>query len=205
MVEDPSDARSGLVRRTCRELRRAGTAGVALIGLVLGAAACASGSASPDIASLGSTTTTTQPAVGGAASGLMTPQRKYEDVLDYALCMRSHGFPGFPEPEAPGSGSGRGLVSGPNYDTSSPRYKSADNACKHLLPYGGGNPTPAEITALTTQALKFARCMRAHGVPNFPDPTVSQNGSVTFTGLGSQSVPKSQVVAARNACASYQP
>jgi hypothetical protein len=37
---------------------------------------------------------------------------------------------------------------------------------------GSGSPaTQKAATADSGQALQFARCMRAHGVPNFPDPT----------------------------------
>lgn len=36
---------------------------------------------------------------------------------------------------------------------------------------GGSTDRPT-----ASQLLKLARCMRAHGVPNFPDPTVSGGG-----------------------------
>jgi hypothetical protein len=35
------------------------------------------------------------------------------------------------------------------------------------------------LTAAKKQAaLNFSRCMRAHGVPNFPDPTFSARGQI---------------------------
>jgi len=37
----------------------------------------------------------------------------------------------------------------------------------------GGPPTEAQIRHEQQEATSFARCMRSHGVPNFPDPTVA--------------------------------
>jgi hypothetical protein len=42
-----------------------------------------------------------------------------------------------------------------------------------------------------SQLLKLARCMRAHGVPSFPDPAVS-GGSVTLDGRSDFSSPQFQ-------------
>ncbi|MGH2883751.1 MAG: hypothetical protein ACRDPA_13830, partial [Solirubrobacteraceae bacterium] len=39
----------------------------------------------------------------------------------------------------------------------------------------GGPPSPA----VTSAFLKFARCMRSHGVPNFPDP--GSTGGIQLT------------------------
>jgi hypothetical protein len=42
---------------------------------------------------------------------------------------------------------------------------------------GAGGSSPGSALVLNTgNGLKFAQCMRAHGVPNFPDP--SSNGSI---------------------------
>jgi hypothetical protein len=43
--------------------------------------------------------------------------------------------------------------------------------CKHLLPAGGA---PPESAAQKTADLKFAECMPAHDVSNYPDPTNSR-------------------------------
>lgn len=78
--------------------------------------------------------------------------------------MRSNGVPGFPDPGSPGFKNA--------FNTQSPAFKSAYPACQHLQP-GGGPPSqraehsPAQIAA----ALAFARCLRSHGFPDFPDPT----------------------------------
>jgi len=56
-------------------------------------------------------------------------------------------------------------------DRMSPQYISADQTCRHLFP--GGVPTPAQNQQALAKELKFAQCMRGHGVPNFPDPTMA--------------------------------
>jgi len=37
---------------------------------------------------------------------------------------------------------------------------------------------PALVQHMLTADRKLARCMRSHGVPNFPDPTTDSNGPV---------------------------
>jgi hypothetical protein len=86
--------------------------------------------------------------------------------LTFAQCMRAHGVPIFPDP-SPGGGFQRG----PGTDSRSPAFQTAQAGCIHILKAGGSRPAPtaAERAALLT----FARCMRAHRVPNFPDPVTS--------------------------------
>jgi hypothetical protein len=90
--------------------------------------------------------------------------------LKFAECMRSHDVPNFPDPGA--SGGGFHPMAGVN--PSSPAFQSANTACNKLLGTNGSPqaPTAAEKAA----ALTFAKCMRTHGVPNFPDPTLSATG-----------------------------
>jgi hypothetical protein len=45
---------------------------------------------------------------------------------------------------------------------------------------GGGGSTSSTpgvmgLSGLTNEALAYAKCMRSHGIPNFPDPTVQDN------------------------------
>jgi hypothetical protein len=47
-------------------------------------------------------------------------------VQQFATCMRSHGFPHFPDPKADGSFQGVGPVT--------PQLKAAGEECKHYLP-----------------------------------------------------------------------
>ena len=81
--------------------------------------------------------------------------------------MRSHGVTGFPDP-SPGGGIHIGSGSGIN--PFSPAFKAARATCQKLLP--GGGPGSRQATEQQKQQLvAISECMRAHGVPGFPDPT----------------------------------
>jgi hypothetical protein len=85
--------------------------------------------------------------------------------------MRSHGVPSFPDPGSSGQirVDPRKLAES-GIDVDSPRFKRAARACLRLQPKGA-RATARQPTAAQQQAmLRFARCMRSHGVPNFPDP-----------------------------------
>ncbi len=102
-------------------------------------------------------------------------------ALKLADCMRSHGVPNFPDPSA--GGGGVNLTSGVN--PQSPAFKSARRACAKLVPGGkpgGQSATESQFLA----ALSFAKCMRTHGFPDFPDPTHfdSPPGPILIVGRG---------------------
>jgi hypothetical protein len=110
--------------------------------------------------------------------------------------MRAHGVPNFPDP-----GAGQGLriqaskVSGGGQTMSvngvpvnAPAFQAAMQKCHAKLPNGGrGSTSPQQLAELQKGALAMARCMRAHGIRNFPDPQVSGSGggiSVRISGGG---------------------
>ena len=90
-------------------------------------------------------------------------------MLAYAHCMRSHGVPTFPDPNSDGQIPKTQVVSGRKNNPS--RFDSAQSACRHLLPNGGNGETQAQIAKDWNELRNFARCMRHHGVSNFPNPT----------------------------------
>jgi hypothetical protein len=53
-----------------------------------------------------------------------------------------------------------------------PALRTAERLCAVYLPPAHG-PGPQVSAQQRQRALTFADCMRAHGVPNFPDPTFS--------------------------------
>jgi hypothetical protein len=173
-----------------------------LIAVGLLAGGCGGGSASPEVASIGSTTLAS---VSAAAQG-GNKATDYLDAVKYAGCMRTHGVVNFPDPTSGGDflfHSGK-LNGSSGVNPNSAQFVSANKACQHLLP-NGGQPTAAETQHIVAQTLKLAQCMRSHGVPNFPDPTVSNgNVSIRFGGAGND--PRSpQFRAANNACKQYSP
>lgn len=155
-----------------RAIVRRGRRGPALVGSLVVAsllmAACSGGPSGGGVASAGSTTSVAHAASKGStrASGLA-----------YAQCIRSHGISNFPDPNSQGQIS---LRPSEGINISSPQYEAAQEACKSLQPGAG---TPAQQAQHTAAALKYSQCMRAHGVPNFPDPN-GQGGFEIQPGAG---------------------
>jgi hypothetical protein len=91
-----------------------------------------------------------------------------QQAVKFAKCMRRNGISNFPDPGASGKLTIDAIANGSSLDTSSPAFNQAMTACKELEPAGftGGKRTSQQQDA----ALKFARCIRANGVSDFPDP-----------------------------------
>ena len=90
-------------------------------------------------------------------------------ALKFASCMRVNGVPNFPDPSSSGEIQ---IAPGSGLNPQSPAFEAAQKRCGKLLP--GGNPGPRKPSkAQFAAALAFARCMRSHGLPNFPDPLAS--------------------------------
>ena len=89
--------------------------------------------------------------------------------VKYSDCMRSHGVPDFPDLNANGSVS---LPSSIN--PQSPAFQSAEGACASLRPQGA--PPPPITLAQQKSFDANARCIRAHGIPAFPDPGFGPGG-----------------------------
>ena len=144
----------------------AALAAMALIGLL--ATACGGGSSPAASATGGST--------------------RAQAALAYARCMRSHGVPDFPDPDSNGNfhlgndqqggGSrGSGSSSGGSQESNSvsSQETAANQVCNHLLNVGA-QLNAAQTQHALSQLVKYAQCMRAHGVPNFPDPQITNGG-----------------------------
>jgi hypothetical protein len=144
-------------RRARPPIARTAAVIIAAAALALPAAAC--GGSPPSQGSPSSTGT------GGASSALVT------HALAFARCMRAHGVPKFLDP--PPSFNGKFPGSSPQQlGVSVSRLRAVTGACQNLLPAG-----QAPLTAQDRQDyLKAAACMRAHGVPRFPDPAFSGGG-----------------------------
>jgi hypothetical protein len=141
-----------------------------------------------------------------AGTSASPSQGRVQQLDVFARCMRSHGVANFYFSNSrsnPGSGSGPVLtvmgytVSGVN--PQQPPFPAAIKDCKHLLP-GGGSPHTSQQQIKSM--LKFARCMRAHGFPGYPDPDV-QNGGVIQQPLPSSiDTTSPQFESAQKACGS---
>jgi hypothetical protein len=77
----------------------------------------------------------------GSATELQQQEERLMTLnLRYAVCMRAHGFPDFPDPEKGPGGYGVlfPVSPGTGFDPSSPQYQAADKACKHVRNGSGG-------------------------------------------------------------------
>jgi hypothetical protein len=90
----------------------------------------------------------------------------------YSACMRTHGVTNFQDPHVSQNGNQvKVLIHVDPQITGSPAFKSAQQACAHILPGAGNGPTQAQMHAREQAMLAFAKCMRRRGFPKFPDPT----------------------------------
>ena len=101
-----------------------------------------------------------------APSATATPRSGTTPTAEqFSQCMRAHGVPDFPDPNAQGQ-----FPLPPGTNPNAPQFQTAQQACKAVAPAGplnGHAINPQELS----QALKFVHCMRTHGVAQFPDPT----------------------------------
>jgi hypothetical protein len=100
------------------------------------------------------------------------PKNGAAAAFRYAGCMRDHGVSNFPDPQVSTSNGGQSIkLMLPASAARSPRFKSAQKACRGILPVPLNNAQiAAQQQAHKQVLLAFARCMRTHGVSGFPDP-----------------------------------
>jgi hypothetical protein len=141
---------------------------------------------------------------GGSPAG--DSSRGDSGAAAYSACMRKHGVPNFPDPDSQGrikitSGERNGQTFG--VDVNSPQFKKAQQICQKLQPNGGA-PDKQEQAREQQSMLRFSRCMRSHGVPNFPDPTFTADGGIKMSMRGTDvKLNSPQFTAAKKACKGY--
>lgn len=179
------------VHRTSRVVQRAKRAFalvVVLVVLALGLTACGGGDSK---------------ATSGSPNSSSSSASNSARALEFTQCLRSHGVD-VPDPSESSGGnlsfkapSGSGGGTNPN----SPTFQAAMQACQKYSPLG--NQTPAQRSQNESQSLRYAQCMRAHGVTNFPDP--STNGAIVMNPSSGINLNSPTVQAANEACKSYAP
>jgi len=177
--------------------RRPGVLAVT-VGLLLLTAACGSGPSSSSPSSTGGTSSansTSSSGAGGVSAAYVS------DKLGFARCLRAHGVPNYPDPNASGQ-----EPPGAKQLIFTPRGQAAVGACNS---WGNRihNDVAGQNQAVMGEYVRFARCMRAHGLPSFPDPAYAE-GRVEFVLRASQDGfdPHSpQVLAKAHQCESVLP
>jgi hypothetical protein len=139
-------------------IRRAGAIVLAAVALTGALAACGSSSSANTSAS---------------ATG-----SRFQARVNLAKCARAHGI-NVPDP-SPGGGPGEGIGRVLRQYSQS-QINTALQACRQYLAqaFPQFNLSPAQRAQLQQQLVKFAECMRSHGV-NVPDPTFNSGGGFGF-------------------------
>jgi hypothetical protein len=89
--------------------------------------------------------------------------------VTFSECMRTNGVADFPDPGPSGQLTIDQVANGSSLDTTTPAFTRALAACKALEPSGFTGTTRS--AQQQEAALRFAQCVRDHGVKDFPDPT----------------------------------
>ncbi|BEL09531.1 hypothetical protein Q0Z83_077220 [Actinoplanes sichuanensis] len=158
-----------------------------IAGLLLLTAACSPARTNePTVASVQKGTTTPAP----SASASFDP----DAPLKHAKCMREHGMTWFPDPPPPGEGQALEIPNG----TDQKAFDAAMKACEQYLrnAVDKGGPNAEDIERLRD----FAKCMRANGMPDFPDPKADGSSEIRI-----EEGDDAKFAAAEKACEQYKP
>jgi hypothetical protein len=168
-----------VMRRSRRAWPTAARSGAVIIAAAVLATACSGSPSSID--SGGSSNAGASANAGGAANS--------PSSVGYSSCIRSNGVPDFPDP---GPGGALPKSSAQRLGVSDSQLQAAQQDCQNLLPTTGsfqqlsqqcfatGDCPPALVQQMLTAEQRFAQCMRSHGVPDWPDPTLDSEGRPGF-------------------------
>jgi hypothetical protein len=102
--------------------------------------------------------------VGGSAAPSVTPSlSRLDQMIRYTRCVREHGVP-MADPEVNGSDVKLGKA---DKGAAGDKLYAAEDACKQYRPAQEVGPV---VDLKHELARKFSKCMREHGVENYPDP-----------------------------------
>ncbi|MGH3191254.1 MAG: hypothetical protein ACRDPY_48615 [Streptosporangiaceae bacterium] len=138
------------------------------------------------------------PPTGGGGTAATAESAAYRANIAFAQCMRTHGVPDFPDP---GPGTNFTVHGEPVGAAANTPSGKAYLTCQHLLPNGSSSSSSSVTTQELAEGVTLAQCLRSHGEPSFPDPTVV-NGHLNFAFTG---VNSSQFQTAVSACRSVVP
>jgi hypothetical protein len=166
--------------------RRMWPLGTGLLAIVAGTAlltaACSGGSATLQVASLGPGSSADN---GGGSSASTVPNGNATSLLDeWASCMRGHGDPQQADPTIDAYEDIQITMPDNVSDTLSSEAHGSSGPCGSYLTraqdaLGYRPPAPVGLA----RQLKYAECMRAHGVPLYPDSNGSSEGP-SLLGIG---------------------
>jgi hypothetical protein len=160
---------------------------LAVLPIVLGLSACGADRSGGGVATAG----------GGGAAASASPGRSTDArdaQLQYAQCMRENGIDvADPEPGKPVRITGDGNKT--NYD----KLQAAQKKCQPILEQAGVAPD-ANDPERQDANLRYARCMREHGI-DMPDPKPGEGLKIQ----GPEGGDKAKTDAAQKACRQHLP
>jgi hypothetical protein len=173
--------------------RRIIPAGIAGILLAVSIAAC------------GSSTSSSSTAAAAAGSGVSTGSARYQARLNLAKCFRAHGI-NVPDPSPGGGAGGGGGVFRSLQGYPAAKVTAARQACGQYLrkAFAFGNLSPAQVAQFRQQFVKWATCMRSHGI-NIPDPAAGSSGFGLRGALSNIDRNSPAFKSAQQACQSLRP
>jgi hypothetical protein len=141
--------------------RRAIALSLAGLTLAVGLAACGSSSSSNTSASV-------------------TSGAQFQARLNLAKCFRQHGI-NVPDPSPGGGAAGGGGIFRELRNYSQAQVSAARQACNQYFAkaFPQLNLSPAQRQQFQQQIVKFAQCMRSHGI-DVPDPSTTSGGGFGF-------------------------
>lgn len=168
-MQDNRDSSSGAICRSMAHKRlRFGGVAVLVTTASIALAACG-GTGSPSVANVSTTTVATH---HGNTAIAVPKINAAHSLVEWANCMRSHGDPNQPDPTIDAHGginisipsSGASLSTAVHNGTAPCNGYLATASAD--LRAGATDLTPPDQGAL----VKYSQCMRANGVPDYPDP-----------------------------------
>jgi hypothetical protein len=158
---------------------------VAAAPVVFGLAACGGNATDDGVAGAGGAT--------AKASASPTPSLSPEEArIKFAECMRQHGID-MPDPDGSGRVEIRGGPGGQG------KLQAAMKACRHFQQQAGGRLGNPDDPKVRDQMVKFAQCMRQHGI-DMPDPKPGQGIQLRV-----EPGDRAKLEAAREACQEHLP
>jgi len=156
------------------------------------AAGCGGGGA-PGVASIG-------PSTAPNAAGSSATASRAGVLLLAGRCLREHGLANLPDPTVASAGPAKGkaiLDKLALHAFPAPMVDNALAACRSVLQRAGiGSGSRTRTLQEIQDGLAFARCVRRHGISNFPDPDAQGTFNLAGTGINPHSLSRAQLAAA---------
>ncbi len=131
-------------------------------------------------------------ACGSSSSASSSANVRFQARLKLAACFRAHGV-NVPDPSPTSAGGASSQGGSPAFKAlqnySRTQIQSAFDACRAeaVQAFPALNLSPAQRAQRQQQLVKFAQCLRSHGL-NVPDPTFNGSGGAFGFGQGFRSL-----------------